>query len=466
MGIQVEAKETVDAFISYQSADESFAKKLASDIEAFQLNEHKLKVFFAPWNIKPGDNIVEKINEGLEKARFFIIVLSPEALEADWPTAERSAAIYNDPSGRLGRVIPVLKKACSIPPLLRFRNYVDFRDESRYDAELTRLLCMLTGQPLPKESSPLALYRAILQRKTIDTRSPLISLGDSWKPDPVMEQLYCNLFPVITIPSAIWSAPYLSPGPPASYFEKGAFVPPHITKEKHLFTFVDLTKENNVFKGIVEDYDVKSVRTEEWLKDEVHARWLIELLNWGIIKHCQKFGLKIYEVGRRSPKKKRFYYDKDVIMKKVKWPVTDRTVPKDLIIEYKDFVAHRSVEMKFEVISNFTFLKINTGWVFSYNGYKLIRGPKVKVLSTKFLSSQRNSQNLNEVRFWAWFLSDDGKKIKIDFGGTYAEANVQPLSTSVIGGIFGDYKELSPIIRAPPKIFEEAGKEDKRSEHQ
>jgi hypothetical protein len=447
--------EIIDAFISYQSADETFAHKLASSIEAFSLNERKLRVFFAPWDIKPGDNIVAKIDEGLEKARFYLIILSPEALKAEWPTAERAAAIYNDPSGRLGRVIPILRRPCAIPPLLRFRNYGDFRDESHYDAELTRLLCALTGQALPRECSPMALYRESLQKKSSTAQSPLVNIGESWRPDPVIEEIRCNLFLAETIPSKIWSAPYLLAGPPLAYFEPNVSPPPYITKQKRLFSFVNLSKENHAFKGVVEDYDIQSVDTAEWFNDEDHARWLVELLNWGIVKHCQKFKMCIDEMGRRHPRKKRYYYNKDVIMKQVKWPVADRRAPKDLLIEYAGFVAHRSVELKFEIIATKVFLKINTGWVFSYNGYRLIRGPRAKTLSTRFLSSQKNSQNFNEIRFWAWFLSEDGKKIKIDFGDTFVEINAQPFSTSVTGGIFGDYKAFSPIIRGPPKIFEE-----------
>jgi hypothetical protein len=450
----------VDAFISFQSTDESFAKKLAGSIKAYPLDERKLEVFFSPWNIKPGDNVIEKIDEGLSKARFFLLILSPEALKADWPTAERAAAIYSDPSGRLGRVIPVLRRSCSIPPLLRFRNYADFRDESRYDAELTRLLCTLTGQPLPKEISPLALYRETLQRKDVDSESPIVHLSESWRADAVIEEVRCNLFFAESVPKKIWSAPYLLTVPPIACFQQKVSVPPHITRERRLFTFVDLSKENNPFKGAIEDFDIRSIDTKEWVGDEDHARWLVNLLNWGIIKHCQKMGLKPYKVGRRWRSSKRFYYDNDVVLKKVRWPVSDRLSPKDLIIEYKGFFAHRAVELKFDLMGSLVFLKINTGWVFTFDGYRTIEGQKAKILSTRFLSSQKNTQNFNEIRFWAWLLSKDGKKIEMDFGEINVDINAKPLSATVPAGVFGDYRDFSQLDRGPPKIFEEAAKED------
>jgi hypothetical protein len=451
--------EILDAFISFQSADKAFARRLAESIEAHPLDGRKLKVFFSPWDIKPGDNIIKKLDESLDKTRFFLLILSPEALRADWPTAERAAAIYSDPSGRLGRVIPVLRRPCGIPPLLRFRNYADFRDESRYEAELTRLLCTLTGQPLPRECSPLALYRETLQRKGVDSGSPLVSLGESWRADPVIEEVRCNLFFAESVPAKIWSAPYMLTVPPVACFQQGVSIPPHITRERRLFTFVDLSKDNNPFKGVVEDYDVRCIDTKEWFGDEDHARWLVNLLNWGITKHCQKIGLKTYEVGRRPRSTKKFYYDKDVVLKKVRWPVSDRLSPKDLLIEYKGFAAHRAVELKFDVMGSLVFLKINTGWVFTFDGYRPIKGPKAKLLSTRFLSSQRNKQNFNETRFWAWLLSEDGKKIKMDFGGTNVEIDAKPLPATVPVGVFGDYRDFSQLDRGPPKIFEEAVKE-------
>jgi hypothetical protein len=76
------------------------------------------------------------------------------------------------------------------------------------------------------------------------------------------------------------------------------------------------------------------------------------------------------------------------------------------------------------------------------------------------MARQKNKANFNEIRFWAWWLSEDGKTIKMDFGKSSVEIDVQPLSTSVIGGVFGDYSELSKMTSGPPKIFEEEEEEE------
>src|SRR6185437_191435 len=114
-----------DVFISYNIADEEIAKKIGTFLESEKIGERNIQVFLAPWDIKHGDNFIKKIDEGLSKAKFFALVLSPEALEADWPTAERAASLLSDPSGRIGRVIPILSNSCSVPPLLAIRTWVD-----------------------------------------------------------------------------------------------------------------------------------------------------------------------------------------------------------------------------------------------------------------------------------------------------------------------------------------------------
>jgi hypothetical protein len=450
--------ETIDAFISYQSEEEVFAKKLASSIEAYSTDGRRLKTFLAPWDIKPGDNFIEKLNEGLEKARFFLIVLSPKALEAEWPTSERDAAIYSDPSGRLGRIIPIMRRPCRIPPLLKFRNYLDFRSDSKYEVELTRLLCVLTGASLPRECTPLGLYKAVHQKKPGEVSPAQLCQGESWKPDPVVEDICSNLFPAKFVPPKIWSAPCFIQGGLRRYFEPEVIIPPYFLRESRLFTFVDLSQPNNIFHGVVEDYDVKSIDTKEWLKDEVHSRWLVELLNFGINNHCAKLNFSFDDNGKKH------YYKKNAVIRKVKWMPSTKKVTKELIIEYLDakppFVAHRAVRSRFQVCGSLIFLQLNSGWTFTSDGFRLIEGQLLSNLSTKFMARQKNKANFNEIRFWAWWLSEDGKTIKMDFGKSSVEIDVKPLSTSVIGGVFGDYSELSKMTSGPPKIFEEEEEEE------
>src|SRR5439155_8999354 len=106
-----------DLFVSYQSADRGFALELAGAVEKESYQGRQLKVFIDQWDIRPGEDIVGRIELALGSSRFVGLVLSPDYLRADWPTAEKNAAIFTDPSGRLGFVIPLMFRKCTLPPL-------------------------------------------------------------------------------------------------------------------------------------------------------------------------------------------------------------------------------------------------------------------------------------------------------------------------------------------------------------
>ena len=55
-------------FISYTGIDETIVEPIAQKIETVFGKEN---IFFDKWSIQPGDGIIEKMNEGLEKCKFF-----------------------------------------------------------------------------------------------------------------------------------------------------------------------------------------------------------------------------------------------------------------------------------------------------------------------------------------------------------------------------------------------------------
>src|SRR4029077_9298168 len=91
-----------------------------------------------------------------------------------WTDAEWQAALFKDPAGRQGRVIPLLVKDCPyVPALLRHLNMIDFRDKREFQPALTRLVSTIAGQPsrtsaargqLITESGTIAQTRIVADR--------------------------------------------------------------------------------------------------------------------------------------------------------------------------------------------------------------------------------------------------------------------------------------------------------------
>jgi hypothetical protein len=68
-----------DIFVSYASEDREFARQLAR-----ALSRDGLRVWFAEFELEPGDSITEKLFEGLAKARYGTVILSPSFLARPW----------------------------------------------------------------------------------------------------------------------------------------------------------------------------------------------------------------------------------------------------------------------------------------------------------------------------------------------------------------------------------------------
>lgn len=440
--------DPLDLFVSYQKADEEFATKVATAIEA---TGEGLRVFFAPWDIAPGKNIVSEIDDALAKARFFGLVLSPDYLKADWPSGEASAAIFADPAGRLGRVIPIMHTKCQLPALLRFRRYVDFEGLG-FDLGIAFIVCVLKGRPLPRGggASP-ALVGLAQKGETTSFRTQL----DGMQPDQVPDALYPNVFPVTTRPQWIWNAPtkVKSGGDLFRYYGPERAVPPFILADGRLYTFANLSKERHAFTGVVEDYDVSREDWDHWANDRERSNRLLWLLDDSLREKMRGLRMSFERRGRK------FYYDQGVL-KEQKFKAFARGKGKDFVINYGmkggTYVAHRAVNLRFTLLGTEPFLRVESGWVFKDLTGELIVGRRRVVLNSKFTSGQRNAANFNEVRFWIWFLAGDDPLLRLPLGdGDTLQVRVAFEPLQVEFGILGDNHSLSPIQTAPDLHFEE-----------
>ncbi|HIP73979.1 MAG TPA: toll/interleukin-1 receptor domain-containing protein [Anaerolineae bacterium] len=123
-------------FISYSHSDQTFAKKLAQDLQQKGGN----KVWLDLWEIQIGDSIIEKIEEGIKESDFLVIVLSPKSVSSPWVKEELNSALTKQLNQQTIKVLPALIEDCEIPVFLSHRQYADFRPGSDYDKTITKLL--------------------------------------------------------------------------------------------------------------------------------------------------------------------------------------------------------------------------------------------------------------------------------------------------------------------------------------
>ena len=109
-------------FVSYKK--KSRAEEIAETI-AKRLSEQGINVWFDKWEVKAGDSIPGKIEEGFKESDACIIFLSHEYGGSNWCTKEMRTAIVKAIEENF-TVIPSRVEVCDVPELLKDLVRVDF----------------------------------------------------------------------------------------------------------------------------------------------------------------------------------------------------------------------------------------------------------------------------------------------------------------------------------------------------
>jgi WD40 repeat protein len=91
-----------DVFLSHSSKDKAVVRPLAERLRA-----DGLRVWYDEWELKPGDNILSKIEEGLEYSRVLVLCMSAHAFGSDWAQLESGTFRFRDPLNKERRFIPL-----------------------------------------------------------------------------------------------------------------------------------------------------------------------------------------------------------------------------------------------------------------------------------------------------------------------------------------------------------------------
>lgn len=138
---------TFDVFLSHSAKDKDTVREVAERLRA-----DGLRVWFDEWEIKPGDSIPAKVEEGLEHSRVLVLCMSANAFGSDWAQLESHTFRFNDPLNRSRRFIPLRLDSAPIKGLLAQFSYIDWLS-AEHEREYTRLLeaCQLPAKPLVME---------------------------------------------------------------------------------------------------------------------------------------------------------------------------------------------------------------------------------------------------------------------------------------------------------------------------
>ncbi len=452
--------EQKDVYICYNGADLDWVKRLAEQIESETIDGNEasrhLTAFFDKWDIAPGQSLIDRMNEGMKSARHVIAVLSPEFLKADWPRFEWKHIVAQDPNNSQGRLIPILLRDRSadggerIDLCAPFRDlrYIDCRKPGEFKRGFVELIRRVRN--LPQERGrrlpPLAASAPILPV----TAQPEVS----WLPDNVADLLLSNLFPVVALPSQIWSA--------ATKFREKKEVwevvskaEPFILRDKRLYTFANLSAPETRLREAVDANTIgKPESRHDWFIRDDRTTWLMALLNSSLSKHLWLQHIKQDGKGR-------FFFTPGKDNTERKWQMREgraRTVAakKENPATLTSFWVHHAARIKFKRVGEKLFLSVEPLYLFTSDGSLTVAGKNAGKLSLLWGGRQQNPDVLRNLLFWGAVLAENEKSIRIRTGDKPIILSPIPASAQLDRGVAFDEIRIKALLAQDDADLEKA----------
>jgi len=132
-----------DVFLSHSSKDKDVVRAIAERLRADGLH-----VWFDEWELRFGDSIPVKIEEGLEQSRVLVLCMSANAFGADWAQLEAGTFRFRDPLSKQRRFIPLRLDKAPIKGSLAQLLYINWLPPER-EQEYAKLLdgCRTQAEP-------------------------------------------------------------------------------------------------------------------------------------------------------------------------------------------------------------------------------------------------------------------------------------------------------------------------------
>ena len=108
-------------FISYNHNDEEIVDQIVKRLD-FEFG--RKNIFYDKWSIQPGDSIIGKMNEGIEKADVFFYFLSSNSLKSKIVSREWQSALMQSVNENL-KFIPIRIEDCQVPSIMKDILFID-----------------------------------------------------------------------------------------------------------------------------------------------------------------------------------------------------------------------------------------------------------------------------------------------------------------------------------------------------
>jgi hypothetical protein len=468
LGLKSTSSTEKDIFLCHNGVDKPWVEMLAERIEQEPFGNRNLAVVFDKWDFEKGGNIVLDMERFLDSARFIAVVVSRAMLAAEWPTLERTIAVWSDPSGSRGRVVPLLKENVTLPATLRVRNWIDFRNPEKFEDSFAELVRYIRGEPIRRGKG--SFLPSVPSTPPPFEPAPVL-ITSSVGADRINERLVANLFRVTSLPETVfYAATNLRKKKDINnYCEKA---PPFILREGRLYTFSDLNTSDAFHLAVKSGAEVKCDVFKDWFSDDEYSRRAIELLNVCLKEHAWKQRLRFDgERGRYffAPRPLRSNSatsgdkkQQELKPKRIQWRIGGRDRWREVTTRHTRSVKksdgtyaiepfgwrHQGFRANFMLALDSLMLKLEPTYLLTKEDGKTPRTSRwVGPVLSHWLNQERNGQILRTLRFWSLVLAG-GKDFTIETGQTPIRIDLTPISGMLGFGIASDQANFDSLMEA------------------
>lgn len=264
----------------------------------------------------------------------------------------------------------------------------------------------------------------------------------SGEPDKLTENLASNLFEFVKYPEYVYRAKkkdYDNVSVKVFLKQENIF-PEWIFKfrdyEEDIVLFENLTDLNNPYRKLVHTDSIRKEEVKEWIKDANKKRIIVSLLYKEIVHYVINKGLFYFE------DKRKFYFNCDGESRTEKWvsrlgrsssrQVAKKSYAQQLhqSVYYHHCFSANIVELQEDIWC----LEIIPSFMLTKDGKMPLSSFKAGTFITRLAYSQVNNLYLNNILFWIYQLSLNGKICIND----YIEIKTEPIEVELDIGILGD----------------------------
>jgi len=128
-------------FLSHQHQDKDFVGDIAQTLKDTFGEEN---IFYDSWSIKPGENIVEQMNSGLESCKYFFFFITENSLRSEMVRLEWTSTLMQR-ANRDIQFIPVRAENVDVPMVISSLKYLDLYNHG-LEVVKTQMFEIISGE--------------------------------------------------------------------------------------------------------------------------------------------------------------------------------------------------------------------------------------------------------------------------------------------------------------------------------